>query len=160
VRIAISVVWNYSIEIEFDSTINLNYLDLFLILKSYGWSSLFPVLSFSFGKKKENGLIIFEKERVSRIKKISFSDFENWINWRIQTDKKYEVNSKFYNILISFDKSLWQSINKNNELIIPVYPWEEKWMEFLKIDENRIEYLENLIKLYKKKIEFYETRKK
>lgn len=128
-------------------------------MKSYGWSSIFPPISFSFGKKKENGLIVFEKERIWRIKKISFTDFENWINWRIETDKKYEVDSEFYNILVSFDRGIWKNINANDELIVPIYPWNEKWMNFLKIDENRIEYLENLIKLYKNKIEFYEKKK-
>lgn len=133
---------------------------MFLILKSYSWSPFFPVVSFAFGKKRDSDVIIFEKERTSRIKKITFNDFKDWINWRISTDRIYKIDSDFYSILISFDKNFWGDINENNDLIHPVYPWETKWIKFLEIDESRIEYLENLIKLYEKKINYYEKKKK
>ena len=148
-----SLNWKWSLEIKFDIREEVNYFDLYLILKSYVWNNIIPCYSISFAKKDiHSTLIICERENINKVKKLNYLDFEEWINWRIYSDKKYNVKSNFYYILLSFEKKIIEEKNVNLNNFLPIYPWKIEWMNFLSINENKIEFLENKLKIAENKI--------
>lgn len=154
VDINISLNWKWAIEIKFDIRKEIKYFDLYLTLKSYAWNNIVPCYSIAFGMKDEgSSLIICEKENISKIKKINYLQFQEWVNWRVFSDKKYNTDSIFYYILLNFESKIIKEKNIDLDKLLPIYPWKNEWMDFLRIDENRIEYLENKLKNAELKIE-------
>lgn len=139
--------WKFSIEITFNPLEEINIFNLFNILKSYAWNTLAPCYQIAFSSmQNDTKLIIFEKESLEKIKKINLIEFTEWILWRLNNDRKYKTIGKFYSILIQFEKNIINEKEINLNKLFPKYPWEKKWMDFLKINQNKTEYLENRIK--------------
>jgi hypothetical protein len=158
-------IWNYSITIEFDITQKIDYLNLFFILKSYIHTSLIKAQTLStVFTDKNNKIFVTQNENILTFRNMSFDYFLEWINYRITNDWKYNKTENFYLIKISFEKTIIKLKNKELNidilnLIKPIYPWDNKWLNFfskniekLKLLEAKTKALENEIKNLKKKI--------
>lgn len=120
---------------------------------------------------KKDKIMIFERESIIKIKKIKYHEFYDWINWRIDKDKSYEVTHKFYCILISFNNVILKEKNIDLNSLKPIYPWNEEIIKKLKNDGSILEYdeisykenlnlkLENEIKNLKETIKKLENEK-
>jgi hypothetical protein len=139
--------WNYSIKISFSINEEINYLNLFLILKSYALNNI--CLTYAIGTcfYDINGKnIITQKESITQIKKMNFDNFVEWINYRIKNDWEYNKSKNFYAILIIFEKNLVILNNKKYGINIlehlkPTYPWKHEWIHYF---EKSIEYTKML----------------
>ena len=151
--------WKYSIQIKFDTSKEIDYLNLFLIIKSYLYNE--TCLTYAIGTCFEDlnsKRVITQKENMLKIKTMDYLYFCEWINHRIKKDGFYEKKDDFYGILILFEPNIVVLRNLENKIEIlnilkPTYPWTLKWLDFLNknVDEKallqkKIESLENQIK--------------
>lgn len=98
-----------------------------------------------------------------KLKKISFEDFCEWINYRFKKDSKYEKNSDFYSLIFMFEKNIITLHNKDLNINIldnlkPIYPWSEKWLNFFDKTIEKTILLEKQNILLKKKIKDLENK--
>lgn len=148
--------WKYAIKIKYVYTEEVNYFNLFLILKSYVLNTSFPpyavCVSFIHQDKKE---VVSEKSDIRWIKGVDFYGFVDWINFVSEKMSKYERSDDFNGIIILFSKSLcemYQLENLDNnflEKLKPNYPWEP---DFINNFSDQID----SIKILKEKINYYE----
>lgn len=154
-----SKIWNYAISISFKLDENIDYVNLYFILKSYALNTIFVVHSIGTSFYDLNDkMIITQKENAGYIKKMNFEVFVDWVNYRIKNDWEYNTSKTFYNFLLFFEKDLITLNNKkyNCEVLLylkPIYPWSENWLDFFKKSLDYIKFLE-------KKIIFLENQKK
>ncbi len=150
--------WKYTIEIKFSIEEEIDYLNLFLIIKSYVYNEV--CLAYAIGTSFQDvnsKRIVTENENIKKIRKMDFLYFCEWINFRITKDSEYEKKDSFYSILIMFEQSIVVIKNtemnlKVLEILKPVYPWTPQWLNFF--DKNVEETL-----ILKKKIQYYENLK-
>lgn len=140
-------------------TEELDYLNLFFIIKSYLHSNICKAYSiktvFTDKDKKKK---ISESESMLTIKNMNYYQFYEWVNFRIKNDWTYNDSSDFYSFRILFERSIVKLLNEKEgldvlEVIKPQYPWNKDWLNFFektiereKILEKKIIYLENLVK--------------
>jgi hypothetical protein len=150
--------WKYAINIQIDTSQELDYTNLFLILKSYIYNSTATVYSIGTSfKNKDDNLVVTQKEDVRFFKKTDLTTFTDWLNYRINNDWKYDKADEFYSIFVLFEKKLVLLNNKKYNLDIldylkPIYPWTDTWLDFIKNSLEYVNYLE-------KKIEYMEKKK-
>lgn len=155
----IDKTWKYCIKISFDISRDTDYLNLFLILKSYAHNNI--CLAYAIGTSffdENDKIIVTQKENMSYIKKMDFEKFLEWITYRIKYDWQYNKSKSFYSLLIIFEKNLVTLNNKKYGVEVlsylrPIYPWDLKWLNYLKksIEETlllkkKIIYLEEELK--------------
>lgn len=166
-----SFIWKNSIEIKFNLDQEIDYLNLYFILKSYSLNTINPVFGLSLCfKDLKSKLVIVQNENNSFIKKMNYASFIDWISYRIANDWKYEKSENFMYIILMFNKNL--TILNNNkysidvlDAFLPIYPWTEEWYDYFKKNIDTIEILKNknnsnnnLIKILKQQI--FELKKK
>lgn len=146
--------WRNSIIIKFEINEEIDYINLFLILKSYCLNQKYPVFSVSSLLIDEdlNKYIICQNETRSFINKIDYFKFMEWVNFRISEDERYKKKKNFAGFLLLFNNSIMDIANKNKKYDIlnylkPQFPWNLEWLNIFKKDMNTIEFQE-------KKIEF------
>ena len=150
--------WLYSIRISIKLTEEIDYLNLFFIFQSYIYTN--TCVSYALGtmlKDINSSLIITQNESISKIRKMSFENFQSWVNFRISNDWKYNKETEFYSFIIKFEKNIiiLRNIEKKIDVLDylrPNYPWNKKWLDFfeksieyVKLLEKKIIYLENLL---------------
>lgn len=147
--------WRYSLEIKFETVENLNYLNLFFILKSFVLNKEYPPYAICTSFTKENKHIISQKESITWFKNIDYYDFIDWINFKILHDSKYEPTENFYAIILIFSKDFIIVKEKENKIedilskIKPIYPWTPEWLNNFQNQIEKIKILEEEIKFYK-----------
>lgn len=150
--------WKYAIQIKFSLTKPLNYLNLFLIIKSYVLNNKIPPHALCTVFKKENQNIITQKENVSWFIGADYYAFCEWINFRVLSDKKYNESEQFYSLVLLFPKGLLLLKNKEEgitnilRLLKPNYPWNIPCLDFFKHSIDAIALLQEKIKFYEKTI--------
>jgi hypothetical protein len=152
--------WKYSIKIEFSYNEEINYFNLFLIIKSYVLNTSFPPYAICVSFIETNGKeIITEKNDIRWIKSIDYYQFEDWINFITEKQSKYERSDEFSGIILLFSKGLVEMYRIANpdidilEHIKPDYPWKP---DFLDKFSDQIE----TINILKEKIKYYERKEK
>lgn len=141
--------WNNCIEIKFNLEEDIDYLNLYFILKSYILNYINPVYAIAICYIDiNNKLIIAQKEYNVFIKKMSYISFIEWINYRVNNDWKYEKSENFMSILLMFDKNLTILNNSKYKtdtlkLFVPIYPWTQKWYNFFENNIDEVEILKN-----------------
>ncbi len=148
--------FKYSIDIKFDISKEINYINLFFIIKSFFYTNICKatLLKTSFINNNDK-LIITQSENILNFKNISFEEFINWINFRIQNDWEYEIKSNLYSITILFDKKtviLRENIEKIEIMsnLKPNYFWSEDWLSFFEKSIEKLKLLEIKIEKQKK----------
>lgn len=145
--------WNWCIEVKFDYYKDVNYINLFLIFKSFLLDiSLYCYAITSTYIDKKNNILISENLSIKRFKKIKFDDFIEWYENRITSDKKYEISDEFISLVFHFEKNIIKLKNIELDNVSPKFPWNEKMISFLNEEELNIEKLKNKIKKLEKRI--------
>lgn len=97
---------------------------MFLILKSYSLNIIYPSTDFIIKIKKENEIIILERNNIMFLNNLSFWDFTKWIQYRLKYDWKYIDNSDIYCFSFILNDKLIKEEDIN--YLKPIYPWNEK----------------------------------
>lgn len=134
----------------------INYLNLYIIIKSYLSSLIYPFVEITVRIKKNNEDIITERINSSIILEMSYFDFQKWAQRRINYDLKYLNESVFYSFSFMSNRYV---VEENDLLVIrPIYPWNEKILKEIKsieikeiLDKEIIKIKEREIKKLKKK---------
>ena len=93
------IKWKWSISISFNLNEEIEYLNLFLILKSYLYNDTITLYSIGTSfYNLENNSIITQKENIKFLKRMSYDEFLDWIGYRIRNDWKYNKSKNFYSI--------------------------------------------------------------
>jgi len=125
--------WNYSLKISFSFEEPINYLNLFLIIKSYTLNKELPPYALCTLFTNEDGNeIITQRENIKWFIHLDYYSFINWINFRIEKDEKYNNEEKFYGLIIIYPKTLHYIKSKEIkndilEYLKPDYPWKPEW---------------------------------
>lgn len=166
--------WANSIDIKIKIKEEIDFLNLFLIIKSFVNNIEFFCFKITtIIIKEDQDLIVTENLFLNHFSKINYWEFEKWMIEKISIDLKYiEDDKNFYGLRIIFSKDIINSLNKkyNCEVLNflkPKFPWEKRILEetktnnFVKIDEletikkkienkepstNIIDYINKLIK--------------
>lgn len=147
--------WQNSIIIQLNISEELNYINLFFIIKSFILNTEYPpyTICTSFIRNKRE--IITQKEQSSWFKNIDFYSFINWINFRLLNDSKYEPTDSFYGIIFIYSKDLIYLKEKEYvtenilEILKPIYPWTPEWLKFFQDQIEKIKLLEEELIYYK-----------
>lgn len=142
--------WKNTIDLIIKIKEDINYLNLYIIIKSYLSSIIYPFVEITIRIKKKNDIIITERINSSVIMKMNYYEFQKWAQYRINYDLKYYGENSFYSF--SFISNTY--IVKTNDLLYikPLYPWKEKILVEIKSIENRDIIYEEIIKKKKKEI--------
>lgn len=148
--------WKYSILVEFNIKEEVDYLNLFFILKSYALNSELPPYSFYSSYSKDNMIFVTEREKISWLIIIDFFSFKDWLDYRLKNDSKYrEENENFQGLMLTFPKHLIELYNKENKVentlnyLKPIYPWSTLWLNNFKTSIDKIALLEKEIMFLK-----------
>lgn len=109
---------------------DLNILNLFLILKSYLYNSKIIIKNmFIYSKNNEykENIILLKQLDINILYKINFIDFVSFI-YNINVYENNYINT----VNISGIRVLTYS-SIDNELLEPIYPWNNKWLNYLGI---------------------------
>lgn len=153
------VEWKYSIIIKFNYIEEVDYTNLFLIIKSYVMNKELSPYSLCTVFRKNNQNIVSQNQKIRWFVDMDFYSFIEWIEYRIKNDNKYKVDESFIGITILFPKGLVQIKSKNLNTtsllqnLKPEYPWKIEWINHFKQSLNTIQALQ-------KKIEYYEHKEK
>jgi len=149
--------WVNSIDIKLKLNEEINFLNLFLIIKSFIKNTEFFCYKMSSVVIKENeDIIITENILINQFASMSYWEFEKWIIDKITIDNKYVTDKKdFYGIRIVFSKKIIENLNKKYSIDVlnylkPKYPWKDDLLKEVKLkDYMKINELEKI----KRKIE-------
>lgn len=123
--------WSESFDIEFETNINnLNLLNLFLILKSYLFSSntlIKNIFIYGYEYSNKNNIILLKQLDINILYKINFLDFVS-----LMYNVNIYENNYINDMNISGIRIVLYSIY-NNELYEPIYPWSKEWLNYLGI---------------------------
>lgn len=142
-----SSYWKNSIEIGFIFSEEIDYINLYLILKSYCLSTIWPVVYVcpSILNKKDE-IVVFQKESPSFIKNIDFIKFKEWISYRLLDQEHYEKSEEFmnyYSILLIFNENIvYLELMRDNDILSwlkPNYPWNDQIINFFEKDISNLE---------------------
>lgn len=158
--------WEWCIELKFDFYDDIDLINLFLITKSFINDLNIICYSISINYlDKEDKIIVSDVLRVNKFKKMSFIDFEDWYETKMDLDSKYNVKNEYISFIFHFEKSiiLLKKIDLNE--VSPIYPWKNEFLEIwsyyfkdygvLKkkneiLEKENIELKKEIIKLEKK----------
>jgi hypothetical protein len=124
-----SELYKNTIEIKFDFVNSVDLVNLYLILKSYMLSNDFYVINIATSFINiEDKQIISTKENYNFLKNINYTEFCEWVKFKINRDKEYNVKNKIYSLLLMFESSIInfkkEKFNKEDVLqdLKPKYP--------------------------------------
>ncbi len=149
--------WINSIDIKLKLKEEINFLNLFLIIKSFIKNTEFFCYKMStIIIKEDEDVIITENMILNQFINMSYWEFEKWIIEKITIDNKYITDKKdFYGIRIVFSRKIIENLNKkyNTDVLKylkPKYPWKEELLKEIKLYEyiknNELEKIKNKIK--------------
>jgi hypothetical protein len=149
--------WVNSIDIKIKTKEEIDFLNLFLIIKSFIKNTEFFCYKITtLIIKEENDIIITENLILNQFVKMSYWEFEKWIIEKITFDKKYITDDKdFYGIRIVFSKKIIENLNKKYnietlEYLKPKYPWKKEILKEISIENY---FKKNELEKIKEKIE-------
>lgn len=153
--------WINSIDIKLKLNEEINFLNLFLIIKSFIKNTEFFCYKMSSIIIKEDEDVITENILLNQFTNMTYWEFEKWIIDKITMDNKYITDKKdFYGIRIVFSKKIIENLNKKYNLDVlkylkPKYPWKDEIIKEIKL----YDYIKNKeLEKIKKKIEKGEKR--
>lgn len=134
--------WNYSIDIVFNINSPINYLNLFIILKSYLSYKIINPVAIAMICQTDQHTLVTKKLRSELILKTTLNEFENWINFKINYDARYITTETFYSFRLLYHPSLVTHLsNKYNidllQFLKPLFPWSEKILNEISDIENK-----------------------
>lgn len=143
--------WKYAIRIKIDLNDDIDFINLFLILKSYALNQDLPAYAFAVCFEDETKTIVAEKQGISFLKKISYENFTEWLSFRLKNDSKYDNKDNFYCLLILYNKNLIFLKNKDLSYdslqhLRPEYPWSDEWLSYFSKSLDTIEILQKKVK--------------
>ena len=154
--------WLNSIDIKIKIKEEIDFLNLFLIMKSFIKNvEFFCYKMRTIIIKEDEDVIITENLLINQFINMSYWDFEKWIVDKINIDDKYVTDNKdFYGIRLVFSKKIIENLNKKYkidtlEYLKPKYPWKEELLKEIKL-ENYIK--DSQLEKIKKKIENNEKK--
>lgn len=162
--------WKYSIKISINIREEIDYVNLFFILKSYASTKICIPSKISTVFLVEEKLKVTQYESIFKINDMGFDYFYEWINYRIKNDWEYDRKTNFYSILISFEKNSIISLEKKEncsilQILKPIYPWTDGWLNKFKksIEEKKrlekeIEYLKSVIRKKNEEIDILKKK--
>lgn len=127
-----------------------DYLNLFIIIKSYISCIKFPFVELVIKIIKEKEDIFTERINAELINKMTYIEFKEWSQKRINYDISYYKNGDFYSFSIISNKYIIKE--SDLEYIKPIYPWKEKILKELKAIEIKDLLKDKKINILKKKI--------
>ena len=134
--------WKHSIDLIFDIDKEINLANLFLIIKSYLVNYDVPLIGFCVVllKKEDNKTLkILRNEKMQYLLKIDFSEFEEWLKYRIQNDWKYINEDEFYCFRFIFEPKA--ILSRNIIHFRPAYPWKKEIENLIKKNEMSKKYV-------------------
>lgn len=152
--------WKDSIEIRINIEKDIYMDNLFFIFKSYINNSIVPCNKIAIGwLSYEDSFTIVEVLNIYKFKKISFVDFCDWYEWRIQegytNNSQQNRKEEVLYFLFIFEKKILELKKINLKYLKPNYPWKDSTLiyelnevNFLK---NKIKRLEGIIKKFNNK---------
>lgn len=139
--------WKHTLNITIKWGVEINTFNLYLIIKSYSSSIIYPVSKFLVRIIKPHDLIISEVTSTQMIRLFNFSEFEKWFFYRIKHDAKYVDDKSIYAFSFTYNYHVFD--NSILEKIKPIYPWKPSILEEIKNIETKEYVNEELIKYYK-----------
>ena len=142
---------DYCIEIYINPHNSVDLINLYLIIKSYSCSILFPSHNFfTLIKNLNEKEFIASNININEFKNMSYFSFNKWFYTQLKNDWKYIKQNGEYYILFSYPVELFD--RNNLAYLKPKYPWDtEIILKIIRIVEQTNEY-EKLIKKQKEKI--------
>lgn len=139
--------WNSGIVIKINFKNEIDYLNLYFILKSYLDWNLIPVYgaALAFLRTSINPrYVILENESSLFLRKMDYFYFCEWINFRILKENIYQADVECLGIFLMFNKSVYDSVSKRIgfdclEFAKPVFPWTIEWLLRFKKELNRLD---------------------
>ena len=134
--------WKHSIDLIFDIDKEINLANLFLIIKTYLVNYDVPLIGFCVVllKKEDNKTLkILRNEKMQYLLKIDFSEFEEWLKYRIQNDWKYINEDEFYCFRFIFEPKA--ILSRNIIHFRPAYPWKKEIENLIKKNEMSKKYV-------------------
>lgn len=125
----------FAIHILLNFRHKINFLNLFLIFKTYLLDKSF-LLKFVhiiashiiYEENPNKELIILRNINVDKLEKMSFIDFRNWYQENFSYDEIYLTNYKYYGFQFGFFK---ESLKWEQNEIYPRYPWKKNFKNSL-----------------------------
>ena len=142
--------WKHTIDLIIKIKEIIDYMNMYIIIRSYLSSIIYPFTEITIKIKKNNDTVITEKINSSTVLKMNYYEFQKWAQYRINYDLKYYDDSSFY--CFSFISNPYVVKNKDLFYIKPIYPWKESLLKEVRSVENKEIVYEKIIEKQKKKI--------
>lgn len=130
--------WNSSLDIILTDGLNFNIKNLFLVFKCYFLTDRIYISSVYFiisNINRNDSFFTYKKINHKKIHKMSFFDFQIWIDDFLEEDKEYLKLYDFYGFRILFN---YNSIINEKNILYPIYPWEKKMYDYYFEDNKNI----------------------
>lgn len=157
-----SFYFKNSIEITIKPFEEIDYINLYIILKSFAHNIKYTPGRLLIAVKNED-FFVSNNIDISNIKKMSYLSFYNWFLYRIENDRKYIRKEGLYKFIITYPIEIFD--RKEIEYLRPIYPWSRKILDSLTIlieeesNKNKIiESQEKKIKILEEKIKNLEKK--
>lgn len=150
--------WNFSINIFFDHSQEINIINLFFIVKLYTNRPeiLLSYIYICAESLAEDKVSVFRSISIKKLQKMQYIDFEFFINELLSNDETYLESYKYYGLKLIFHplSPFW----KEGE-IYPIFPWDSSLYKtyfggFIR-NENEIQKLKRQNKLLKWRLKKY-----
>lgn len=114
--------WKNSLDLLFIDVDMCEYINLFLLLKSYLVSTKLIVykMYIILINNEYNSIIIYKNINIYLLYKMNFIEFFEWYKNNFEYDYEYVKKHQICGIRIVFNSD-------NNDNIFPIYPWNENW---------------------------------
>jgi len=158
--------WSYCIDVIINKELNINFLNLYLTLKSLSENQIYYCFKIALVVQKKDKTLVTENMRSHKFIMMNLEEFENWINFRITHDWKYINNEDFYCIRLVYNAQIIEKFNlecgKNIlNYLKPNYPWKKEILKIydkpyksnitqLKLKIHRLRKIIRKIKIHKK----------
>ena len=137
--------WKNTVDLYIDIRKEIDYINLFIIMKSYLLSSIYPFTELIIRIKKNDESIVTERVNSSIFLKMSYYEFQKWSQYRINYDLKYYREGDFYSF--SFISNSYLVKEEDLHYIKPDYPWKDEILnEIRSIEIKEIINLQNVKK--------------
>lgn len=140
----------HSIEVTINPHKEIDFLNLYIILKSYSCNIQYMPYCF-FVCIQERESMILHNISIDVLKKMTYIGFNNWIIKYLNEDWKYIKENSFYSFVFLYPVELFD--RNLLKILKPKYPWSLEILNKISVSVDEDRNYKKVLDEYKKKIE-------